>query len=145
MGAKAYRVWLSEIEPGTPFSLYLHVPFCRQMCWYCGCHTKITRRNEPVAAYVAALRCELDLVADLMPAKCRVAQIHWGGGKPTIIGADAFADLMDVVRGRFMLSPGAEIAVEIDPRTVDREMIGRLVAAGMNRASLGVQTFDPVV
>ena len=73
VGAKAYRVWLSEIEPGTPFSLYLHVPFCRQMCWYCGCHTKITRRNEPVAAYVAALRCELDLVADLMPAKCRVA------------------------------------------------------------------------
>src|SRR5690606_23340914 len=141
----AYREWLAALPPGTALSLYLHVPFCRSMCWYCGCHTKVTRRNEPVDAYLAALRREVELVAAVLPATMPVVHLHWGGGTPTILAPADFAETMELIRRRFAVAEDAEIAVEIDPRRLTRDMIAALGGAGVTRASLGVQTFDPLV
>jgi oxygen-independent coproporphyrinogen III oxidase len=140
-----YRNWLGAISPHRTASLYLHVPFCRSMCWYCGCHTSVTRRNEPIAVYAAALRCEIDLVAKAMPHRAKVAHIHFGGGTPTIMTPELFADLVGSLRYSFFVLPSAEVAVEIDPRTLTLPMIEAMGYCGVNRASLGVQSFDPVV
>ncbi len=145
VGEGAYREWLAALPPGTALSLYLHVPFCRSMCWYCGCHTKVTRRNEPVDAYLAALRREVELVAAVLPATMPVVHLHWGGGTPTILAPADFAETMELIRRRFAVAEDAEIAVEIDPRRLTRDMIAALGGAGVTRASLGVQTFDPLV
>ncbi|THD71863.1 MAG: oxygen-independent coproporphyrinogen III oxidase [Bradyrhizobium sp.] len=145
VGEDIYRNWLGAISQHRTASLYLHVPFCRSMCWYCGCHTSVARRNEPIAVYAAALRCEIDLVAKAIPHRAKVAHIHFGGGTPTIMTPELFADLVGSLRCSFFVLPGAEIAVEIDPRTLTPPMIEAMGYGGVNRASLGVQSFDPVV
>lgn len=141
----SYAAWLAMLAPQTGTSLYLHVPFCRSMCWYCGCHTTITRRDEPIGDYVAILRQEIELVAGKVQAPLAVRHIHFGGGTPTIVAPDAFLSLMTLLRARFAVSPTAEIAVEIDPRTLTPVMAKALGAGGVTRASLGVQSFDPAV
>ena len=145
VGAGAYGDWLSGIAPGTDASLYLHIPFCRSMCWYCGCHTTITQRDEPILDYIDMLRKEIDLVAGHVEKRLNVRHIHFGGGTPTIMQPEEFRDLIGLLETRFGLSAGAEIAVEIDPRTLTAEMAEALGKAGVTRASLGVQSFDPVV
>jgi oxygen-independent coproporphyrinogen-3 oxidase len=140
--AETYAKWLADIPAGASASLYLHVPFCREMCWYCGCHTQIVRRDELVAAYQKTLRSEIALVADRIGRRIKVEHIHFGGGTPTIMAPEAFTDLMAAIRQAFFVLPSAEIAVEIDPRTLTAEMIDALALAGVNRASLGVQSFD---
>lgn len=145
VGAAAYEAWLVALSPTAELSLYLHVPYCRTMCWYCGCHTKITARDEPVDAYVAALRREIELVAARLPARMRARFVHWGGGTPTIVSPVAFRGMMALLRRRFALAPDAEIAVEIDPRRLPPEMVDALGASRVTRASLGVQSFDPAV
>src|SRR6202521_2333316 len=101
IGSDTYAEWLKAIPRRASTSLYLHVPFCRSMCWYCGCHTSVTRRNEPIAVYAAALRCEIDLVAKAMPQRAKVAHIHFGGGTPTIMTPELFADLVGSLRYSF--------------------------------------------
>ncbi|QFU14829.1 oxygen-independent coproporphyrinogen III oxidase [Microvirga thermotolerans] len=145
IGPDAYADWLASLDGETSASLYLHVPFCRSMCWYCGCHTTITRRDDPIVDYVAVLRREIDLVAERIPARLPVRHVHFGGGTPTIMEPSELLGLVALLRGRFDLDGAAEIAVEIDPRTLTRAMTGALGAAGVTRASLGVQSFDPVV
>jgi oxygen-independent coproporphyrinogen-3 oxidase len=145
IGPGTYAEWLKAIPPHAIASLYLHVPSCRSMCWYCGCHTSVARRDEPVAAYAAALRREIDLVSRQIDRRIKVDHIHFGGGTPTIMAPEAFADLIGAIRHSFFVLPSAEIAVEIDPRTLTHRMIGALAYGGVNRASLGVQSFDPVV
>ncbi len=145
VGAGTYGDWLSGITPGTDASLYLHIPFCRSMCWYCGCHTTITQRDEPILDYIDMLRKEIDLVAQRVERRLRIRHIHFGGGTPTIMQPQEFCDLIGLMNARFGLAPGAEIAVEIDPRTLTAEMAAALGTAGVTRASLGVQSFDPVV
>ena len=137
-----YAQWLKAIPHHATASLYLHVPFCRQMCWYCGCHTTVARRDEPIAVYEAALRCEVDLVAQQIGRRLKVAHIHFGGGTPTIMAPQSFNDLIGALRHAFFVLPTAEIAVEIDPRTLAPEMIDALALGGVNRVSLGVQSFD---
>jgi len=139
-----YGVWLAALPPDASLSLYLHVPFCRALCWYCGCNTTVTRHRAPVEDYMRLMLREIAMVADRAVAR-RVAHVHWGGGTPTIAGPAAFRATMALLRDRFYLVPGAEIAVEIDPRQLDDAMAAALAEAGVNRASLGVQTFDPVV
>ena len=142
---RTYAAWLGA-QPARSFaSLYLHVPFCRSLCWYCGCHTVITRHNGPIAAYVGVLRREIDLISRLMPEAPSVRHIHFGGGTPTVMTPDAFGELVTALRARFPVAPEAEIAVEIDPRTLTSAMIAALGRAGVTRASLGVQSFDPKV
>ena len=142
IGAETYRRWLSGIDGETPLSLYFHVPFCKEMCWYCGCHTKIVRRYQPVGDYAAVMAAEIALVAAEIPAQAPVTHIHWGGGTPTILSAADCAHLMDRVRALFRLRPDAEVAVEMDPRTVTEDRVAALADAGVNRASLGVQDLN---
>lgn len=142
VGAAQYAAWLDALPAQTSVSLYLHIPFCRSLCWYCGCTTTITRHTGPIDAYVRLLRREIDMVAERVGRR-RVVHLHWGGGTPTIIGPEAFTGLMEVLRDRFPFAPGAEIAVEIDPRRLDLAMARTLGQVGVTRASLGVQTFNP--
>ena len=142
VGAGSYARWLAEIPASLSASLYLHVPFCREICWYCGCHTQIVRRDELIAAYQRTLRREIELVAEKIGRRIRVEHIHFGGGTPTIMAPEAFTDLMAAIRQAFFVLPQAEIAIEIDPRTLTTDMVEALRLAGANRASLGVQSFD---
>ena len=140
-----YRQWLEAVPSGSDASLYLHLPFCRSMCWYCGCHTTVTARDEPIARYVDALHREIDLVSEALPHRIAVKHVHFGGGTPTLMQPRQFIALMDKLRDRFDIAADAEIAIEIDPRTLDKAMVDALAVGGVNRASLGVQSFDPVV
>jgi oxygen-independent coproporphyrinogen-3 oxidase len=143
--ARTYEEWLRSVEPGSNVSLYLHIPFCRSMCWYCGCHTTVTARPDPVSAYLAALVREAWKVARTLPRGCLVRHVHFGGGTPTLVQPQDFAQLIRALRWHFPLACDAEIAVEIDPRSLAPELVRALADAGVGRASLGVQTFDPVV
>ena len=143
--ADIYEGWLSKLPADDPVSLYLHIPFCRAMCWYCGCHTTITRQDEPILDYLAVLRKEIRMVADLTPRRQRVSDVHFGGGTPTIIEPAELLALMDLLRNDFDFTDTASIAIEIDPRTLTIDMAKALGTAGVDRASLGVQSFDPVV
>ena len=145
IGADTYAEWLKAIPQHARTSLYLHVPFCRSMCWYCGCHTSVARRDEPIAVYAAALRCEMEMVSRQLERRIEVNHIHFGGGTPTIMPPETFTDLIGLIRRSFFVLPSAGVAIEIDPRTLTDEMIGALAYGGVNRASLGVQSFDPVV
>ena len=141
-----YRQWLAELPGGAhEASLYVHVPFCRSMCWYCGCHTTVARRDDPIAGYLAALRREITLVADAAGAGLPAAHIHFGGGTPTILQPGDFVLLAGLLRREFAVAADAEFAVEIDPRTLTAAMTTALGQAGVTRASLGVQSFDAVV
>jgi len=140
-----YASWLGGLDPGTSLSLYLHIPFCRSMCWFCGCYTKITRRYEPVAAYLDTLEREIDLIAGLLPSGPVVHHIHWGGGSPTLIRPDDWMRLDDRLRRRFRIHDDAEIGIEIDPRTIDDERLAAYAGSGVTRASLGVQDFSDQV
>ena len=140
-----YEQWLEMLPAPSKTSLYLHVPFCRSMCSYCGCHTTITQTDEPIDDYIDVLRCEIELVARKAPTPLAVHHIHFGGGTPTIVAPEALLALTALLRERFDIKPAAEIAVEIDPRTLTSEMTGALGDSGFTRASLGVQSFDPRV
>jgi oxygen-independent coproporphyrinogen-3 oxidase len=145
VGPATYAEWLRALPRRAQASLYLHVPFCRSMCWYCGCHTSVARRDGPIAVYQSALRCEIDLVARQIERRIRVSHIHFGGGTPTIMAPESVVDLMGTLRHSFFVLPSAEIAIEIDPRTLSPAMVDALALGGVNRASLGVQSFDPQV
>jgi oxygen-independent coproporphyrinogen-3 oxidase len=140
-----YRAWLGQVSRGGKLSLYLHVPFCETMCWYCGCHTRATQRYDVVSQYLWGLRREIDAVADALPARLRVAQIHWGGGSPTVLRPSDFKAVMTQLRTCFDVRESTETCIEIDPRTLEEEMVAAVRAAGMTRASIGVQSFDPKV
>ncbi|GAU83201.1 oxygen-independent coproporphyrinogen III oxidase [Bosea sp. BIWAKO-01] len=145
VGAGSYGDWLQALRSGTKASLYLHIPFCRSMCWYCGCHTTVALRDQPIADYLAVLNREIELVADRLTAPLQVQHVHFGGGTPTIVTPEEFFGLVALLRQRFAIDPHAEIAVEIDPRRLTKAMTEALAASGVNRASLGIQSFDPVV
>jgi oxygen-independent coproporphyrinogen-3 oxidase len=140
-----YRKWLRGIPTGEPISIYLHIPFCREMCWYCGCHTTVTRRKAPVSRYVSTLSREIELVAAEMPARMEVGHVHSGGGSPTLLAPEDVETLTSQIEARFSIAADSEIAVEIDPRTLTSELAAAFGRAGVNRASLGVQSFDPKV
>src|ERR1041385_6646553 len=123
-------------------SLYLHVPFCKQQCWYCGCNMKLAARYSPVAAYVRHLLLEIDLIARALPARMPVSHLHFGGGTPTVLEPDDLAAVMAHLSRCFRLAPDAEIAIEGDPRTLGDPMIAQIGMLGFNRASFGVQEFD---
>ena len=145
VGAEDYADWLSSIDEGQSLSLYLHVPYCRQLCWYCGCSTQITSNSDRLAAYVDLLERELDMVTDRMPRGLRLSHLHWGGGTPSIIGGTSMARVMSRIGELFEILPDAERAIELDPRTIEPGFVPTLARAGINRASIGVQTFDPDV
>ncbi len=140
--AATYGGWLAGIGGGETLSLYFHVPFCAAMCWYCGCHTKVVRQYQPIGDYAELLRQEVALIAAAMPDSPGVVHVHWGGGTPTMLSAADFSSLMETIRSHFRIADDAEVAVEIDPRTLSKDMAAALAAAGVTRASLGVQDFN---
>jgi oxygen-independent coproporphyrinogen-3 oxidase len=115
------------------------------MCWYCGCHTTITQRDAPIIDYLAVMRREIELVTDRLSHPLAVRHVHFGGGTPTIMEPSELLGLMALMRQKFVLDASTEVAVEIDPRTLTKTMTKALGEAGVTRASLGVQSFDPVV
>lgn len=128
-----------------PLSLYVHVPFCAQLCYYCACNKIITRRREQAVPYLDLLRREADLYTAAMGLGQRVAQLHLGGGSPTFLSDAQLASLMAMLRERFAVEPDAECAIEVDPRTADAGRLEALAGMGFNRLSFGVQDFDPAV
>ena len=145
VAAAAQERWLGAIPQDSPLSLYLHVPFCDQLCFFCGCNTAVMRRDSLKYDYAEQLIQEIRTVGSHLGTRRAVAHIHWGGGTPTALPADALVAVMTAIRETFLIRDMAEIAVEIDPRTLDTARIGALAEIGVNRASLGVQDFEPVV
>lgn len=144
LDATHYRAWLAEgIRPADTLSLYVHVPFCRSLCWYCACHTRPTRSDARIGAYEAALHAEIDLLAAALPAHAGVSHLHLGGGTPSILGPERLRALIRRLRAAFGLREGAEIAIELDPRHADGALIDALAESGLTRASLGVQDIAP--
>jgi oxygen-independent coproporphyrinogen-3 oxidase len=142
VGAERYASWLESLDASEPVSLYLHVPFCKRMCWYCGCNMRVVARYDPIGAYVTALIQEIELVARIAPRGLTVRHIHWGGGTPTSLAPGDFLRVDDALRRNFEIAKDAEIAAELDPRTFTADVAAALARIGCNRASLGVQEFD---
>ena len=129
----------------APLSLYMHLPFCANLCYYCGCNKVITKDHSRSARYIRALAQEMALVAGHIGPLRRVTQLHWGGGTPTFLTHDEMRAVMAATREHFDLTPDAEISVELDPRHADDATLEVLAELGFNRASLGIQDFDPDV
>lgn len=142
VGPDHFTDWIEAIPSGGQISLYIHVPFCRRLCWFCACRTQGTQSDEPVAAYLETLKAELKLLARHLPDGVSLSRLHWGGGTPTLLTAGMIADLAEAVFNVAPLADRSEFSVEIDPNEVDSARIDALAAAGMNRASIGVQDFD---
>jgi oxygen-independent coproporphyrinogen III oxidase len=142
VGAAEQSRALSAIPAGAPVSLYLHVPFCRQICWYCGCNTGVAA-SDRLRRYEKALFAEIATVADLM--KGRVIAVQFGGGSPNALAAPVLARIIAALRSQFDVASDAEIAMELDPRAIQPGDADVLATAGVNRISLGVQTFAPHV
>ena len=140
---QVFRDWVQAIPAGTRVSLYLHVPFCRRLCWFCACRTQGVQSDTPVQAYVETLKQEIATLGRLLPAGVEVARLHWGGGAPTLLSAAMMTNLSQALRDAFDFTADSEFSVEIDPNEIDAARIDALAAAGMNRASIGVQDFDP--
>ena len=130
---------------GLDLSLYLHVPFCERLCFYCGCNTSVVRRETSRRAYAQRLLQEIDRVAEAIGRRAPARHIHWGGGTPTTLPADALIAIMARLRQRFAFAPDAEIAIELDPTAVDAAHLAALRDMGVTRISLGVQDLEPAV
>jgi len=144
IGPDTYAQWLAALPEAATLSLYIHVPYCKELCLYCGCHTKMVRRPEPLQAYARRLAGEIALVARTL-AGCKVVHIHWGGGTPSILGPGALIELSANIAERFDLTQIREYAIELDPRRIDPALAQALAQIGFNRVSLGIQDFAPQV
>ncbi|NDW46653.1 oxygen-independent coproporphyrinogen III oxidase [Ruegeria sp. PrR005] len=142
VGASDFGNWIGAIPPHSEVSLYVHVPFCRRLCWFCACRTQGTQTDNPVIAYVETLKAELALLASRLPEGVRLSRLHWGGGTPTLLNPDLMRDLAKSIFDVVPLGPNAEFSVEIDPNEIDDARLDALAEAGMNRASIGIQDFD---
>ncbi len=125
-----------------PLGLYLHLPFCKSICWYCACHKIGTRHQSQARPYIDALHREIDLVTDIVGRGQRIGHLHFGGGTPTFMSDDELREILDHLHQAFEFDPAGEYSIEIDPRSVDPQRLHALHAMGLNRISLGVQDFD---
>ena len=145
IGAQDYRAWLAALDPAASVSLYLHTPFCHELCWFCGCNTRVLRRKGVIADYLDHLIAEIDLVAEALPGRLPISHIHLGGGSPNTLGHDGLIRLIKHLRQQFDINVESEIAIELDPRSSDDDFIAACADAGISRASLGVQDLNPAV
>jgi len=147
-GANAFAAWLDKraaaIAP-PPLSLYVHLPFCDTVCYYCACNKVVTRDRGRTAGYLDFLAREVDLVGARFNSPQPVEQLHLGGGTPTFLNDDELARLMDILLARFPMSPRGEYGVEVDPRSTPPDKVRTLARLGFNRMSVGVQDFEPEV
>lgn len=145
VGPETFVGWIEAIPAGSEISLYLHVPFCRRLCWFCACRTQGTSSDVPVLAYAQTLKAEIALLKRHLARGVTLSRLHWGGGTPTLLPADSMRALAAAVFDAVPMAAGAEFSVEIDPNEIDAARLDALAAAGMNRASIGVQDFDPEI
>jgi oxygen-independent coproporphyrinogen-3 oxidase len=145
VGPDTFSSWIEQIPAGGSISLYLHVPFCRRLCWFCACRTQGTQSDEPVRAYSEVLLAELEMLRERLAPGVTLSRLHWGGGTPTLMPADMMSRMADAVFDVVPMGEGAEFSVEIDPNEIDAPRMDALARAGMNRASIGVQDFDPQI
>lgn len=146
VGAADYQQWLAALgRADGAVSIYIHVPFCAQLCWYCGCHTKVVNSRAPIEDYVADLLAEIALVAGALSERLAIGSVHFGGGTPNMLSPDEMTAILDRLAENFELGAQADIAVEIDPRLLSRQWVTAAARAGVKRASLGVQDFCPEV
>ncbi|SDL96517.1 oxygen-independent coproporphyrinogen-3 oxidase [Oryzisolibacter propanilivorax] len=136
---------IGSVGKATPLSLYVHIPFCESLCYYCACNKIITRHPERAEVYLRYLSREIDLHTAHCGIGQQVSQLHLGGGTPTFLSDAGLRDLMAMIKRSFTLVPGGEYSIEIDPRTVDEQRLALLAELGFNRLSFGVQDFDPEV
>ena len=150
-GPDAYRQALLQRAEGAvvggtaPLSLYVHIPFCESVCYYCACNKVITRHHERAAEYLEALTREVALHTAVLGTGQPVSQLHLGGGTPTFLSDGELERLMAMLKSAFRVAPGAEISIDVDPRTASPERLRHFSALGFNRLSFGVQDFDPGV
>ncbi len=147
VGPKDYEDSLraASANETDPLSLYLHIPFCRRRCYYCGCNTCVVKERDAVTTYLKALHTEIDRVSDLLAPRRRVGQLHLGGGTPTYLTIDELSSLFDRIGDRFEFTPNCEKSMEVDPRVTTDEQLTFLHERGFNRISFGVQDLDPEV
>ena len=140
-----YRTWLRALPAGSSVSLYIHIPFCDRLCWFCGCTTKQTRQYKPIERYLESLHEEIATIGSLTGERTLVTDLHLGGGSPTMLEPTDFSALRSSIDRHFNVSPDAEISIEMDPNDLNEEKYDAMAQFGVTRASLGVQDFDPKV
>lgn len=145
IGNSEYASWLSALPAETDLSLYVHIPFCDRLCWFCGCHTKQVLRYDPIAAYLPSVHKEMDTVADHLDGRGRVTALHFGGGSPSMLQSGDLFELIGRVRWRYNIARDFEFSIEIDPNDMTEDRYDALAAAGVTRISVGVQDFNPAV
>ena len=145
VGAAFQAECIERLDPAVPVSVYVHIPFCERLCWFCACRTQGTQTLTPVENYLATLEAELALITAYLPAGVRMGRMHWGGGTPTILPPPMIRRLAEAVKAVLPPAEGFEFSVEIDPTLVDDAKIAALAAQGMSRASIGIQDFLPTV
>jgi oxygen-independent coproporphyrinogen-3 oxidase len=143
IGPDLYRDWLTALPRDARLSIYIHVPFCAELCHYCGCNTRAVRKRAPIDAYAERLIEEIALLASLPGRK--LTHLHWGGGTPSILGPEWLETIAASLASRFDLSELKEHAIELDPRRLDKPLVRTLARIGVNRASLGMQDANPHV
>jgi len=144
-GADHQTRWLAALPPGDPVSVYVHIPFCERLCWFCACHTQGTQTLGPVEHYLDAVEQELAMVRASLPEGVRMGRLHWGGGTPTILPPPLIHRLAQAIKAAIPPAEEFEFSIEIDPMMVDEAKILALAAEGMTRASIGIQDFSPIV
>jgi oxygen-independent coproporphyrinogen-3 oxidase len=147
-GEGALKEWLAKRNLGgisQPLSVYVHLPFCDTLCYYCGCNKVVTRDHGRSAKYIKYLEKELDLLTPRLQGERTIIQLHWGGGTPTFLARNEMAELWGLLQRHFRFAPGCESSLEVDPRRVEPGTMAFLAGLGFNRLSVGVQDFDPEV
>lgn len=145
VGAGNAAAWMAQVPGGSRVSLYLHIPYCRRLCWFCACRTQGTSTDRPLVKYVQHLKAELALVDASLPADVELSQIHLGGGTPTLLPPDILRELGEAISNFRPKAKDASFSVEIDPTEFDQARLDALIDIGMTRAIIGVQDFDPTV
>jgi len=141
VGRRSQSTWLSQVEDGEDVSIYVHIPFCKRLCWFCACRTQGTKTLRPVEAYLEVLKTEIAAVRSRLPKSIHMARLHLGGGTPTILSAKLMSNLLIAIFNAFEISEDFEFSVEIDPTEASDAVLQTLIDFGMNRASIGVQDF----
>lgn len=145
VGPAEHDAWLARLAPEAPASLYVHIPYCERLCWYCGCNTRAMNRASALTDYVALVGKEMARAASAAPARLRVDRIHLGGGTPNMTSREDLTALFSHMRAAFDIEPSAEISAELDPAVLSEGWIETAADLGMTRASLGVQDLSPHV
>ncbi|WP_108816304.1 oxygen-independent coproporphyrinogen III oxidase [Loktanella sp. Alg231-35] len=141
VGMRFQTEWLSHVRHDEAVSIYIHIPFCKRLCWFCACRTQGTVTMRPVDAYVATLNKEIAAMRASLPKGITMGRLHLGGGTPTILSPQTMTSLLETVFGAFSPAADFELSVEIDPTEASEPLLETLIAFGMNRASIGVQDF----